>query len=257
MTTHPISLDKAKQLLAGELGDVYRSIVANCCVPIFWFKPDASDFPIKHNGTMTIVQTPKRLIGITAAHVLSQYKIDIANGPVHLQLLNEVIDNFLDRVIDVSATLDIATFDLDIDLVRRLGKTPLSVWPPKPPEEGKGIMIAGYPAIGRIESQNFDVNFGLFTALVTARTVTDKQVTWLMEREGQHATLPPATDLGGISGGPLISWFESENFVTHHCLSGIVIEHPDYQNNKDMPPIERLIAIRADFISESGKIICI
>ena len=33
------------------------------------------------------------------------------------------------------------------------------------------------------------------------------------------------------------------------------IEHPDYKNNKDMQPIERLIAIRADSIAENGKIV--
>src|SRR5262249_28614197 len=128
-----------------------------------------------------------------------------------------------------------------------------------PPQEDKGIMIAGYPAVERIESKDFTVNFGLFTALGVARAVTERQVTWLMEREHQLANTkisapPPEYDLGGISGGPLISWFESENFVSHHCLSGIVVEHPDYKNNRDLPAIERLIAVRADSISESGKI---
>ena len=155
--------------------------------------------------------------------------------------------------------LDIATFALDEVLVKRLGRTPLGVWPPRPPQEGKGILIAGYPAVERIESKDFMVNFGLFTVLGVARTVTDKQVTWLMEREYQleNAKIsapPPEYDLGGISGGPLISWFESENFVSHQCLSGIVIEHPDYKNNRDMPALERLIAMRADSIAESGKI---
>lgn len=166
----------------------------------------------------------------------------------------------LERVIDVSDTVDIATFSLDEHLVKRLGRTPLGMWPPRPPQEGKGIMIGGYPAVERIESKDFTVSFGFFTALGVARTVTEKQVTWLLEREFLLAntvipTPPPEYELGGISGGPLISWFESKNFVSHHCLSGIVVEHPDYKNNRDMPPIERLIAIRADSITESGKII--
>jgi hypothetical protein len=259
MDGHPISLDKAKELLAGDLGDVYRGILAGCCVPIYWFKLGTKDFAITHNGTLTIAQTPKRLLGVTAAHVLRQYESDLKEGALRLQLMNEVVDDLLARVIDVSDTLDIATFALDDDLVKRLGKTPLGVWPPKSPQEDKGIMIAGYPAVERIESKDFTVNFGLFTAIGVARTVTEKQVTWLMEREFQLAKTkipapPPEYELGGVSGGPLISWFESENFVTHHCLSGIVIEHPDYKNNKDMPPIERLIAIRADSIAESGKI---
>lgn len=259
MDEHPISLDKAKELLAGDLGDVYRRILADCCVPIYWFNLGTRDFAITHNGTLTIVQTPKKLLGVTAAHVLRQYESDLKDGSLRLQLMNEVVDHLCERVIDVSDTLDIATFALDEDLVKRLGRTPLRVWPPRLPQEGKGIMIAGYPAVERIESMDFTVNFGLFTAIGVARAVTDKQVTWLMEREFQLAKAkipapPPEYDLGGVSGGPLISWFESENFLSHYCLSGIVIEHPDYKNNKGMPPIERLIAIRADSIAESGKI---
>ena len=117
-----------------------------------------------------------------------------------------------------------------------------------------------YPRVDRIESKNFTVNFGLFTVIGVARTVSDKQITWLLEREYQLAnakipTPPPEYDLDGMSGGPLISWFESENFISHYCLSGIMVQHPDYKNNKDIPAIERLIAIRADAIAESGRIV--
>ena len=163
MAEHPISLDKAKELLSGDLGEVYRRILADCCVPIYWFRLDTRDFAITHNGTLTIVQTPKKLLGITAAHVLHQYQTDSKAGPLRLQLMNEVVDDFFDRVIDVSDALDLATFAMEEELVKRLNRTPLSVWPPRPPQEGKGIMIAGYPGVERIESKDFTVNFGLFT----------------------------------------------------------------------------------------------
>ena len=171
----------------------------------------------------------------------------------------EVVDDLHERIIDVSEEFDIATLSMDEELVERLGRTPLGVWPPRAPQENRGIMIAGYPAGERIESKDLAVDFGFFTALGVARTVTDRQITWLMEREYQLANAkvplpPPEYDLGGISGGPLISWFESENFVSHHCFSGIVVQHPDYKNNEGMPAIERLIAVRADAIAESGGI---
>ncbi|GBE06994.1 hypothetical protein BMS3Abin11_00092 [bacterium BMS3Abin11] len=102
------------------------------------------------------------------------------------------------------------------------------------------------------------MNFGLFTAIVISRTVTDTQITWLLEPEHQLDNSkidppPPEYNLGGISGGPLISFFESENYISYYCLSGIVTEHPDYENNEFT--IERLIAIRADVINEKGRII--
>jgi hypothetical protein len=257
---YPISQDQAKKLLSGDLGNVYRDILAGCCIPICWFKFNTN--LIMHNGTVTIVQTPQKILGITAAHVLRQYQNDLKKeGSLRVQLMNEVIDDLPERIIDVCDNLDIATFTLDEMLVKRLGKTPLGVWSPKPPQEGRGIMIAGFPAVERLELRDSTISFGLFTAIGIARTVTDKQITWYLEREYQVEqrkipTMPPEYNLGGVSGGPLISWFESENFVTHPCLSGIVIEHPDYTHNNadNFPTIERLIAIRADSITESGKI---
>ena len=102
MVEHPISLDKAKELLAGDLGDVYRRILKDCCTPIYWFRLHTKDFAIAHNATLTIVQTPKRLLGVTAAHVLRQYQSDLKGGSLRLQLMNEVVDDLCERVIDVS-----------------------------------------------------------------------------------------------------------------------------------------------------------
>lgn len=173
--------------------------------------------------------------------------------------MNEVVDNLCDRIIQISDELDLVTIELDDYLVDQLGVTPLTYWPPQPPQPEKGIMIAGCPAIERLESGGFSCNFGLFTVIGIARTVSNQQITWLLERDqlitnGKIPTPPPNYDLGGISGGPLISWFESNNYIIHHCLSGIITEHPDYKNNPAIPPIERLIAIRADSISETGNI---
>ncbi|MDM0045711.1 hypothetical protein QTH91_14570 [Variovorax dokdonensis] len=261
MEPHPIPIEKAKELLAGDLGNVYRKILMDCCAPIYWFRRDIPNPPIAHNGTLTIARTPKALLGITAAHVLEQFSKDCkAHSAQRLQVANVTVGDFMNRVVGVSTKLDIATIELDEDLLKRLGKTPLGEWPAWPPHEGRGIMIGGYPAAAREEStETLEVNYGLFTALGVARTVTQRQVTWLIEPEfqlsGTAVKAPPAQyDLGGISGGPLISWFETEQHVTHHRLSAIVTEHPDYAMNSDVPPIARLVAIRADAISETGKI---
>lgn len=259
MDGNPISIEQAKELLAGDLGKEYRKILMGCCAPLYWYRRGIKNPPIAHNGTLTIARTPKALLGITAAHVVRQYSTDVQTHPHQFQIMNELVDDFQERLIDVSDKLDIATVALDEDLLKRLGKTPLGEWPAWPPQEGKGIMIAGYPAGARAQTENLNVCFGLFTALGVARTVTDRQVTWLSEPEFQLAggtieTPPPQYDLGGISGGPVISWFESGHLVSHHRLSAIVTEHPDYAGNHDIPPIERLIAIRADAISETGKI---
>ena len=118
-------------------------------------------------------------------------------------------------------------------------------------------MLAGYPAVERLTEGN-RVNYGLFTVIGIARTVSDRQITWLTEPEAQldNANIPPPPPfygLGGISGGPLITWLESESYVATFVLGGIITEHPNYEENDFS--IERVIASRADLISASGRVI--
>jgi hypothetical protein len=255
---HPISEEKAKELIAGSLGDVYRNILKTSCAPIYWYRTNGKPFSILHNGTVTFIRTPNRLLGITAAHVLRKYFADTAAGNIRLQIMDGVVDNIQDRIISMSDRLDLATFTVDEKLLKSFGKeiVPLTNWPPRPPQEGRGIMLAGYPGVERAAELN-QVTFGLFTALVIARTVTDIQITWLIEPEEQLVNAkipapPPQYGLGGISGGPLISWFEAENHVATYALSGIVTEHPDYENNAFS--VERVVAVRADVVQENGHI---
>lgn len=244
--------------MAGDLGDVYRNILKTSCAPLYWYRTDRKDLSILHNGTVTFVKTPDRLLGVTAAHVLRAYLADANRGGIRLQIMNGLVDDMPSRIIHMSERLDIATFAVDESLLQSLGKeiVPLANWPPCPPQEGRGIMLAGYPAVERAAESN-RVAFGLFTALVVARTVTDMQITWLIEPETRLANAkipaPPSQyGLGGVSGGPLISWFESENHIATYALAGIITEHPDYETNEFS--VERVIAVRADFISTTGRI---
>lgn len=255
----PITPERARQLMAGPLADVYRGILNDCCAPIYWYRSDRADLAILNNGTVTFVQTPERLLGVTAAHVLRGYLRDsAAAGQVTLQIFNAVIDDMEARIVHLPDHLDIATFVVDEALLARLGKrsVPLASWPPRAPQEGRGIMLAGYPAVERLVERD-RVNFGLFTALVIARRVTDVQITWLVEREAMlvdaRIPAPPLNyGLGGISGGPLITWLESEQHIATFVLGGVIVEHPDYDHNDFA--VERVVAIRADFITPDGRV---
>jgi hypothetical protein len=248
---HPITIEEAKTLLAGDLGDIYRDILKTSCVPIFWFDPNQDNGAVLHNGTLTLVRTPQRVLGITAEHVISAYQSDRGNKRVRFQLMNAVVDNL--EVIASSKRLDLATIAITDKVLKELGKdvAPLASWPPQAPQDGRAVMLAGYPGIERLEPKTLEVDFGLFTALGVARGVTNEQITWVVERDfainHQHLTQPPPEyELGGISGGPLIGWFETAGHISHYCLSGIISQaHPNLEN---------VIAKRADFIRDDGTI---
>jgi hypothetical protein len=255
---HPISIEKAKEIMAGDLADVCRDILRKCCAPIYWFDRRCKDGRILNNGTVTFVQTPERLLGVTAAHVLNAYMAEAKKMDLRVQIWDAEIGDLNDRIIDISDKYDLATFCLDDGVMTSLGKEsqPLANWPPQPPQEGRGIMLAGFPAVERKEMDD-SVEFGLFTALVIARTVTDIQITWRIEPEAQLANVrvappPPLYGIGGASGGPLVTWLESESHIATFTLGGIITEHPNYEENEFH--IERVIATRADLIKPSGHI---
>ena len=235
-------------------------ILKACCAPIFWYRRERRSLGnILHNGTVTFVKTPDYLIGVTAAHVLRSYLADADDDRISLQLADAQLQDLKSRIIALprAGRTDIATFHLDQKVLGQIGKqiTPLENWPPRAPQEGRGIMLAGYPAVERL-SRGRDLEFGLFTALVIARTVSDRQITWLVEPEAQLKTAsipPPRYGFGGISGGPLITWLESENYISSFVLGGVITEHPQYDANEFS--IERVIAARADLITTTGRVI--
>ena len=69
---------------------------------------------------------------------------------------------------------------------------PLSTWPPRLPQEGRGILLAGYPAVDRLQPKPMELSWGLFTALCIARNTIRDQITWVAERSSDIKTdLPP------------------------------------------------------------------
>jgi hypothetical protein len=202
-----------------------------------------------HNGTITVVRTPKKLFGITAGHVVDQWNQDLQNGGVTLQIKDRVIDDL--RIVDSSSKRDLATFDLDEQLVKKLGLEPID-WPWRPPVEGGGLLLAGYPGNTRIYEQ-MQIEWSPFFAITTARTVTLDQLTILVPPDDNvKNSLPPDFDLGGISGGPIIGIFETESHVAFHRLCGVITEHPNYDHSDFS--IERIVGAAAEAITESGKI---
>lgn len=155
-------------------------------------------------------------------------------------------------MIDRSDALDLATLDLGGGLLEALGPkaSPLTCWPPVPPQEGRGIMLAGFPGCERHEPVRLEGHFGFSWALGIAKTVTHDQITWIVPSvefliNGDRA-LPQNYDFGGASGGPLITSLESAGGLFTQRLAGIISEaHAE---------LEYVIAKRADSIEADGTI---
>jgi hypothetical protein len=248
---HPITDAKAREIVA-LTGKPSREFIASCCVPLFWWATDQPGRQVMANGTVTLVKTPAGVIGLTADHVIKECLEAFDGGKACVQIADASAHDLRARVIARSKELDLASLNLD-GLIERLGwpdKSPLTSWPPTPPQEGRGIMIGGYPGNERQVIGQRDISFGIFTALAIARTVSHDQISCLFEREymvepGDIPTLPPNTDLGGISGGPVITVCESPSYFVTFRLGGIVSEAHS--------GLEKVFAKRVDFIRDDGR----
>lgn len=248
---HPIDEARARGIVQ-LTGAPSREFLGTCCVPLYWWATKQPDNPILGNGTVTLIKTPKRVIGLTANHVVAGALEAFEGGDVVMQLADASAHELRTRIIARSANLDLASFSFD-GLIDRLGwpdKRPLVSWPPIPPQEGRGIMIGGYPGNGREKIGRKGISFGLFTALTIARTVSDDQISCRFEREymvesADVPAMPPNYDLGGISGGPVITLVESPSYLVSYRLGGIVSEASC--------ELEKVFAKRVDFIKDDGS----
>ena len=119
-------------------------------------------------------------------------------------------------------------------------------------------MFAGYPKNEIYNTASGSANFGLFTAITIVRSVSDHQIIWMREDDDEVSGVSIATpaahyDMGGVSGGPLLAISESENYIVTHTIAGIITEHPRY--DKGVFPRERVVAARADHITDLGRVI--
>lgn len=236
--------------MLGDLAQVYREILRDAVAPIYWFSEGTST--VAANGTMTFARAGDHVFGVTALHVLSGYLEAVGS---HCYLWDQP---FKFEVIDRSDELDLVTVRLPHHLLAQLGKViqpvTLGGWQ-EPVEEGRGVLLCGYPGSERYESRTTGehaVNWGLFTAIGVARRVTPSQITWKPDID-YHVPqmgiplLPPNQNLGGISGGPLIGLFEKAGgHLSYQRLSGIIVQAD--------AGLELVVARRTDSIRPDGSI---
>ncbi|MBL4772765.1 MAG: hypothetical protein JKX98_03955, partial [Alcanivoracaceae bacterium] len=187
-----------------------RKLVMKSTVPLWWSRSSVS-FPksISHNGTMCIVDTGEKFLGVTADHVFKQYQNDCkCFDDIECQIGNVRID--LEKyLIDSNSELDIATFDLPPILVAGSGvniHVP-SNWPPKMLVNSEMVLLGGYP--GFLREEKIDkAEFSFVTFFVPVAQSSINHASFQLNLADSHwpdgsGGIPEGTNLGGISGGPV------------------------------------------------------
>jgi hypothetical protein len=246
-----LSKEEAIALTRGPFGAEVEAAAVSYIVPFLWFIHAADGDQKARNGTAFFVQADRTFV-VTADHVFGGYLESVENfgKRVRCQLGNLRFDP-QERLIARDKNLDIATFSIDPEEVRRSfeGKTTMSL-APMVPQIGKGVLFAGFPGSERRRLHASAIESGVFTALTVADNVSDLQISGHFEREHlvdspRRPTAPIGYDFRGVSGGPLLTIVESER-LWYWRLGGVMTE---FSAN-----LEIFYATRADFILPDGRL---
>lgn len=259
-----------KLAAGGAFGRLFRDMAARHITWIFWTRDTPELTDILGHGSAFILDRGQGPMLVTAAHVYRQYLADLrAHGSLYCQVSNTRVDDLSSLLIacgnlhvalgDHAPEADIATFrmtTLAVGLVRRTPLRATGDWPP-PPAINQQVMFGGYPGHERLFPSPDEIDFGFYSAMTGASTITHDQIKVHVDREFMidntgHGLPPAGYGLGGISGGPLLIP-EYSHGAWMFRLGGVVTEAPGPRAPEDVL-LEMVVAERAEFIQADGRL---
>ncbi len=251
--------------MAGGLGAFELRLVTSFCVPLAWREYDNQGAIAPRNGTAFFLNTGERFIGVTAHHVIAGYlESDARKGPLTLTTNGVGIPlNVNGSLIDSHSSIDIATFAITEEEVKRLGKEVCGgyqkTWPPSQPMQNGGIYYSGYPGVGTRQTPGV-ITFGAVCGSGVATQVNEKVISSQIERQHLMPALgdgimPENFDFRGMSGGPMITVVQHLG-LRSWMLAGVIFQGPSTSNdaNEAIAGLEIIRARPAHFIMSDGTL---
>jgi hypothetical protein len=261
MTERELDRDEAVQLMRGGLAKALQDAAAQYVMPICWVYADGGRPCIPDSGSAFVLDCGGGPFLVTAAHVYDGFRQVRAEHPDTVCILDGLKIPLHERLIASDPAYDVATFRLRADEIEALRrdhrKVPLTgsqkTWPPAPPTIEKGVFFVGFPGDGRSMRPYrgrsvVEIDWDAYTALVTARGVSDTDITLVFDdgetyETGTFKPRPEDWALGGCSGAPLLTFVEQAGIFSWR-LGGVI-----YEANSVI-----LKASRADCLNSDGSI---
>jgi hypothetical protein len=252
-----LSQSEIVEVLKGPFGNQMHQWAASHVSYFWWVRTSLLGTTHCRNGSVFFVSVGGNLFAVTAAHVYHGFIADkMTSG-------NRIIARIGNLRFDPQARLrglgsegiDIATFDIAWDELRRVGKQAIAVdasnWPPPHPFSGQTTFLVGFPGAARFWLNTRAISFGQFVAMQPVGTAADQAVTCPFERQYWIDTLgnglpSEGCDLGGISGGPLLLPMETGG-TWSMVLGGVISEAQSVG-------FETVVSVPAHFIAADGAV---
>ena len=199
-------------------------------------------------SSTAVVRRNKRVFGITADHVVAQLLRDYDEmDPKPLVYLSSTrLSNV--SVLGRSGIMDLATLNLE-DVLKGVDCSLLDL-PPRLPAEVHSLMWAGYPSSYKEFAGPRNIRWNLCSSIGLANTVSMDQITSkIVKGPTVIDQMLPNSDLGGISGGPMVAYFHDD--IVSWRICGIVTEARAYDSDEIL---HYIVGSTVDSISDSGNI---
>lgn len=228
-----------------------RGIVKSACAPFWWHGLNKEGkYSIHHNGTICFLQTPKRLIAVTAWHVFDEYRrAKIRQPDIRCQFGGTTTEPET-RLIAESDYLDLATFDISPVIVAASGASPHTplIWPTRAVSGSEVLLYGGHPGSLRVEREaTAELPFQWFAG--PPISVTPENIKLHIDLENFHQPLGdasiPNVELGGMSGGPVFRLVAAPP-IERLELVGFIYE--------SQPSLSLVYARPSHYITENGQI---
>jgi hypothetical protein len=248
----PLSLDEAKELMSSDFGRELVKLAVDHMTHFTFGVVNSRGHAEIRSATCFFLKTPSNLLVVTAKHVISAYKQARADKPETICQIGNLRFEPCDRLVGMGTKADIATLSVTGRELEKIGKRPITHWPPAPPDsDDRGVLLAGYPATETVMEGPRTGSFGIYFASAVAQRTTEWQLSCQVEWNnvqpipGLGTLPPPGFDTGGMSGGPVFA-IQEQNGILSFPLAGVISE--------GQPAWDTIIADRADFIRADGSV---
>jgi Trypsin-like peptidase domain len=215
--------------------------------------PRATD-PLK-NGTGSLIDTGQNKFLVTNHHVYDEFvKLRAENSFARL-LMSGAGRPFVDisavPCIASDEILDLAVLAIPPFVVSEQGKAyyRAAEWPPRRPNKGTKVVVAGYPGEGRCVLDGDTLGISPLSVGRTITSISDRQFLLVDETQDSYSHTPDGrsalTSFGGISGGAAFSQLGRGDRISDYYLCGF--EKEEGFNNT-------IVVVHADFIKADGSI---
>jgi hypothetical protein len=248
---HPL-LQEKWNALGNDLHLKLFDLAATMFVPFWWHGPTPANAAIYNNGSLCLLDTGTRVVGVTAWHVYDKYLTYLKRGaPFVCQFGGVTV--FPERLlIDGSEKLDLATFDLIevIDLLEGYVAHRPVAWPPPRPVVGDLAIYGGFPGTRRRPDLvrptfGIDAVTGLVSQVTQQNLVIEVDYARLSDADGPPGNVVSA-DPRGTSGGPVYRITDSAQGPGLEII-GLIYEYSE---------LNRFVLARhADFVRPDGTIV--